>query len=177
MKFSEDILKEFNLELEPERAPVNVMKVDDMLQFLKQCAERIFSKSELFCKDDDADLQLDCIDIVTAKLNDFSQAFCDIIIFMRKSEGTHKGITSLRYCITSFDTFEFEQTEQEQLFLRELLLRNEITHDYFNRELHLQKLVWIMRNCSHGALDVYENLYTYCEKHNLLECYTESMAK
>lgn len=177
MKFSEDLLKEFNLESETEREPVNVMKVDDMLSFLKLCAERIFCKSELYCKNSDANVQLDCIDIVTAKLNDFSQAFCDIIIFMRKSEGTYKGITSLRYCINSFDTFEFNQTEQEQLFLRELLLRNEITHDYFNREMHLQKLIWMMQNCSHGALDVYNNLYDYCKKQNLLNCYSEAIVK
>lgn len=70
--------------------------------------------------------------------------------------------------MTSFDTFGFNQSEQGKLFLQELLLRNEITHDYFNRELHQQKLIWIMRNCSDGAMDVYGNLYEYCEKHNLL---------
>jgi len=55
---------------------------------------------------------------------------------MRREEGTYKNASSLRYCVTSFDTFGFRQTEEEKTFLRELLLRNEITHDYFNRELH-----------------------------------------
>ena len=74
---------------------------------------------------------MDCIDIVTAKLNDFTQVFKDLIIFMRKEENTHKGGVSLRYCMSSFDTFSFEQTIAEKMFLKELLIRNEITHDYF----------------------------------------------
>lgn len=92
---------------------------------------------------------------------------------MRKQEGSYRGGESLRYCINSYDTFGFNQSEQERTFLKELLLRNEITHDYFNRELHQQKLVWIMQNCANGAVDLYENLYQYCQKNNLMEKYIE----
>lgn len=53
-----------------------------------------------------------------------------------KREETHRGGTSLRYCMISYETFGFDETDNEKIFLRELLLRNEITHDYFNRELH-----------------------------------------
>ncbi len=173
MKFSEDILKAFNIEQEDEKHPVNVMKVSEMLSFLKTCAERIDKKSKQYARCSDAEIQMDCIDIVTVKLNDFTQVFKDLIIFIRKCEGTYKGATSLRYCMTSFDTFGFEQSEQGKLFLQELLLRNEITHDYFNRELHQQKLIWIMRNCSDGAMDVYGNLYEYCEDHNLLDKFAD----
>lgn len=76
----------------------------------------------------------------------------------------------------SYDTFEFQRTEAEKIFLRELLLRNEITHDYFNRELHQQKLIWIMENCCNGSLDVYYNLESYCKEHNLLEKYADKNA-
>lgn len=34
---------------------------------------------------------------------------------------------------------DFSRTEEEKIFLRELLLRNEITHDYFDREMHLRE--------------------------------------
>lgn len=54
-----------------------------------------------------------------------------------------------------------------------MLLRNEITHDYFNRELHQQKLIWIMGNCSRGALDIFNNLSAYCKDKELLEEYTD----
>ncbi len=57
------------------------------------------------------------------------------------------------------------------MFLRELLLRNEITHDYFNRELHQQKLIWIMTNCSQGAVDVYCEISDYCREKRLTERY------
>ncbi|MDO5418174.1 MAG: hypothetical protein Q4F29_13305, partial [Lachnospiraceae bacterium] len=162
MKFSADVLKQFNLEPEEEKEPVNVMKISEMLDFMKVCAERIDSKSKRYIECGDAEVQMDCMDIVTAKLNDFTQVFKDLIIFMRKEERTHKGGVSLRYCMVSFDTFGFEKTEAEQAFLKELLLRNEITHDYFNRELHQQKLIWIMTNCSQGAVDVCDDLRTYC---------------
>ena len=171
MKFSEDILKEFNLEPNEERLPVNIMQISEMLEFLKTCADRIVQKSEKYMKTTDADVQWDCIDIVTVKLNDFVQVFKDLVIFMRKEEGTYTVGTSLRCCMNSYDTFEFQQTEEEKIFLRELLLRNEITHDYFNREMHQQKLIWIMKNCSGGALDVYNNIAVYCKEHGLLEKY------
>ena len=171
MKFSEDIIKGFNLEPLEEKEPVNIMQVEDMLQFMKNCAERIVQKSEQYIKTNDVEVQMDCIDIVTAKLNDFTQVFKDLVIYMRQKEGTYKNGNSLRFCMTSFDTFGFRQTEGEKTFLRELLLRNEITHDYFNRELHQQKLIWIMVNCSQGALDVYNEINNYCLNHDLLESY------
>lgn len=173
MKFSADMLRQFNLEPEEEKEPVNIMKISEMLDFMKVCAERIASKSKRYAECNDVEIQMDCMDIVTAKLNDFTQVFKDLIVFMRKEEGTHKGGTSLRYCMNSFDTFDFEQTEAEKAFLKELLLRNEITHDYFNRELHQQKLIWIMMNCSDGASDVYQNLRSYCSAHDLLGKYAD----
>lgn len=173
MKFNEDILKEFNLEPPVEKEPVNVMQISEMLQFFKECADRMIQKSELYEKTDNVDTQMDCIDIVTAKLNDFTQVFKDLVKFMRKEEGIIKNTASLRYCVTSFDFFSFEQTEAEKLFLRELLIRNEITHDYFNREMHQQKLIWIMQHCIEGALDVYNHINGYCTEKNLLNRYAD----
>lgn len=73
------------------------------------------------------------------------------------------------------NTFEFSQTDNEKVFLQELVLRNEITHDYFNRELHQQKLIWIMTNCSDGAVDIYQNLHRYCEENKLLDSYADKV--
>lgn len=91
MKFNEDILKELGLEPNEKQEPVNVMRVSEMLDFMKQCAERIESKSR-------------------------------------------KYTTS--------------------------------------RELHQQKLIWLMENCSSGVVDVYKDIYTYCLKQELLEKFT-----
>lgn len=173
MRFSEDILRQFDLEPEEEREPVNVMQIREMLEFMRQCAERIKNKSRKYMECEDEEIREDCIDIVTARLNDFTQVFRDLVIFMRKEEGTQKGGSSLRYCMSSFETFDFEKTEDETLFLRELLLRNEITHDYFNRELHQQKLIWIMEHCANGAMDVYENIYQYCVEKAILDKYAD----
>lgn len=175
MKFSEEILKEFKIEPKAEKEPINIMQVGEVLNFLNKCAERIVLKSNLFVTTQAVDVEADCIDIVTAKLNDFSQAFRDIIIFLRKYENSYNGESnSLRYCVSSYDTFDFQQTESEKSFLRELLLRNEITHDYFNREMHQQKLIWIMSNCASGAMDIYNKLYEYCETNGLLEKYIDN---
>ena len=48
MKFNEDILKELGLEPNEKQDPVNVMRVSEMLDFMKQCAERIESKSRKY---------------------------------------------------------------------------------------------------------------------------------
>ncbi len=173
MKFNEDILKELNLEPVVEKEPVNVMQISEMLRFFKECALRMIRKSQLYEETEDVDIQIDCIDIVTAKLNDFTQVFKDLVLFMRKEEGIVKSAASLRYCITSFDSFEFRQTEVEKTLLQELLIRNEITHDYFNREIHQQKLIWIMQHCMEGALDVYDHINGYCTEKNLLNRYAD----
>lgn len=44
------------------------MQISEMLEFLKTCADRIVQKSEKYMKTTDADVQWDCIDIVTVKL-------------------------------------------------------------------------------------------------------------
>lgn len=176
MKLSEEILDQFDIEPPVEHEPVNVMKIRDMLSFLRESAERIVHKSHLYLETDDVNLEMDCLDIVTAKLNDFAQAFRDIILFMLNERGTVKRNPSLRYSIASFDTFGFQQTDAEKLFLQELLLRNEITHDYFNREIHQQKLIWIMTNCCEGALDIWHDLNEYCTEHGLLDKYADNNA-
>lgn len=83
----------------------------------------------------------------------------------------------MRYCINSFDTFGFEQTEIGRTFLKELLLRNEIPHDYFNRELHQQKLIWIMENCSEGAIEVYSSIEKYCTENKFHLLYLDRNAE
>ena len=47
MKFSEDILRQFDLEPQEEREPVNVMQIREMLEFMRQCAERIVKKQKI----------------------------------------------------------------------------------------------------------------------------------
>lgn len=178
MKFSEELLKKLNISPVIKKEPVNVIKVKEALAFMEQCAQRIKEKSYVYTKASNADIELDCIDIVTAKLNEFTQVFKDLIVAMRKHEGTYNGNgQSLRYAMSSYDTFGFKQTSQEKEFLKELLLRNEITHDYFNWEIHRQKLISLMTNCSDGALDVYDNLLKYCNDNNLMEIYLDKNAK
>ena len=118
------------------------------------------------------------MDIVAIRLNDFAQAFIDLVIFLRKNEGSYNGkSSSLRYCVTSYDILVSNQKDEEKQFLGELLLRNEITHDYFNREIHLRKLIALMQNYSEGALDVYEHLTKNCQDKGLLDKYVDKNAK
>lgn len=45
MKLDDSIIDQFNLEPEDDREPVNVMRVSELLDFLKESATRIVSKS------------------------------------------------------------------------------------------------------------------------------------
>lgn len=178
MKLDESILNQFNLDPDENREPVNVIKISELLAFLKESASRIVTKSEQFFKTSDADIKADCLDIVAIRLNDFAQAFIDVIIFMRKEEGSYNGkSTSLRYCISSYDTLIERQTDTEKLFLGELLLRNEITHDYFNRDIHQQKLIALMQNCAEGSIDVYNHINNLCTDKGLLEKYVDKNSR
>lgn len=169
MKISEELIAALDLEVPSQKEPINAMKCGEVFSMMEKSALRMVSKSRIYMQEQNADVQMDCIDIVTAKLNEFSQMFRDVVIFMREQEGTYNGAASLRYCMTSYDTFGFPQTDCEEMFLNELLLRNEITHDYFNIEIHRQKLIGIMEGCIEGALDVCEHLKAYCVEHELME--------
>ena len=178
MKLDANTISQLNLNPDNNREPVNVLKVSELLDFLKESADRILLKSERYFSTSDADIQTDCLDIVAVRINDFVQAFIDIIIFIRKTEGTYNGRSnSLRYCLTSYDTLISDQTDDEKQFLDELLLRNEITHDYFNREIHQQKLIALMQNCPAGAIDVYEHLRLLCENMNIMDKYVDRNTK
>lgn len=176
MKLDESIISQYNLDPNYKREPVSTMKVSDLLCFIKESADRIVQKSNLYIKSSDADIQADCLDIVAMRLNDFVQALIDIVIFLRKEEGSYNGkSSSLRYCITGYDAMFENQSLLEKQFLGELLLRNEITHDYYNREIHQQKLISLMHNSAIGALDVYDHLKQYCEERSLLDKYVEKV--
>ncbi len=47
MRLDESIIEQFDLNTDADREPVNVIKVSELLDFLKQSAFRIQSKSEL----------------------------------------------------------------------------------------------------------------------------------
>ena len=60
MKLDDSIIDQFNLEPEDDREPVNVMKVPELLDFLKESASRIVSKSKQYFSTTDADIQANC---------------------------------------------------------------------------------------------------------------------
>ena len=62
---------------------------------MKNCAERIAQKREQYLLSDNIEVQMDCIDIVTAKLNDFTQVFkvyCEISDYCREKRLTERYI-------------------------------------------------------------------------------------
>ena len=85
MKLDDSILNEFNLEPNDDREPVNVMKVSELLEFMKESSDRLIQKSRQYFSTDDADIQLDCLDIVAMRLNDFVQVFIDLMLFIKNS--------------------------------------------------------------------------------------------
>ncbi|MBE5844197.1 MAG: hypothetical protein E7302_08455 [Butyrivibrio sp.] len=175
MKLDDSILNQFNLDPKEEREPVSVLRISELLDFMKESALRIKNKSEQYFKTEDADIQVDCMDIVAIRLNDFVQAFIDLMIFIRKQDDSYNGHSdSLRYCMTSYDALVDEQQENEKHFLKELLLRNEITHDYFNRDIHQQKLIALMQNYADGAEEVYNHLRELCEKNGWMELFANN---
>lgn len=170
MKLSEELLEAFDLEALTSKEPINIMKVSEVLEKLKFASDRIIKKSDLYIYNQDADIQLDCIDIVSSQLNDFVQIFKDLMLFIySKQESSNGGKDSLRFCMNLYDLLGFAQTPDEKGFLRELTLRNELTHDYFNSELNRQKLETLMISYSHGSADIWRNLKDYCISNDYMD--------
>jgi len=171
VKIDPEIIKSMNMEVKPERIQVNTSLCKDVLDFIKQSSDRIIKKSDLYVTSEDADVQCDCIDIVAFRLNDFVQSFIDLVSFISKKEGVFNrgdSAVSLRYCISLYEKIFDGLTDKENMFLEKILLRNEITHDYFNREYHQEELKSLMVSCASGSVDVVERLYSYCANKELL---------
>jgi hypothetical protein len=66
-----------------------------------------------------------------------------------------------------------DRADGRKTVLNELLLRNEITYDYFNREIHQQKLISMMQNSMVGSADVYRHLYDYCKERDWLMLFAD----
>lgn len=152
----------------------NGMRVLEALDRLKESASRIVAKSELFFRSNDAEQQEDCLDIVTARIDDFVWHFIDIVLYIRKADGSYNGKdTFLQYCITSYNELVKSQSEEEKQFLGEIQLFKEIMYDYFNRELYHKKLIALMQNCAGGAVDVYSQLAALCKERGLIDKYMD----
>ena len=77
MKLDLSILEQLDIDPHESREPVYAMRVSDMLVMLKEDADRIIARSDRFFSTEDADVQADCIDIVSARLNDYVQVFME----------------------------------------------------------------------------------------------------
>lgn len=165
MKISKTILDSYNVIPIQSRVPKNNMKIEEIISMLESDCQRFKEKSDLYLKTDDPNIKMDCIDIAITKINDIIQIFKDISFFIEKRENrTIEKTKSLRASIRFYQSLDLEHSENEMKFLDNLLLRNEITHDYFNRDIHYEELIEIIINYSQGAIDLSNAIRNYCFK-------------
>lgn len=136
---------------------------------MERISTKFYNKSVLYQNSSDCSLKEDIIDIVSSQLNKFVQAFKDIITFISEKENNplDKG-SSLRRCVSECESI-LDINETGKDFLKELVLRNELTHDYFNFDINEQKLISIMYNCPDGALQICDAIKEYCIKKDILQ--------
>ena len=74
------------------------------------------NKGELYCISKDADVQLDCLDIVALKLNDFTQAFRDLVIFIRKKMAQQKRENLSDIALQAMILWDFSRQILKKIF-------------------------------------------------------------
>lgn len=169
--FDENIIKKYNLSPESDGNKINKKSIKEILEELSEKSKRFDIKSQKYMKTDDVNEKLDIIDINTTVLNKITQRFIDVISYILRKENKisdKKGNISLRRCISEFTNL-VEVDIETRTFLKNLTLRNELTHDYFNEETNESKLVEIMINYADSPMKLSEYLYEYCKDNNLLE--------
>lgn len=174
IKIDESVLEQIDAEPQKPKLPVNGMKLSEILDFLYAASDRIIEKSDLYQKTKDESTQIDCIDIVSTKLNDFSQAFMDIIKFIQIKENKRLDKKDgLIKCVNIYKQIDTNQSIIAEEFLNRLAIRNDLTHDYFNYIIHKDNLIALMINYSDGAKEICDFLYIYCQGRGLLQDYVD----
>lgn len=163
MQISEEILKQLNMQ--SEDTVVKIDNVEETIEFLKKCANKIVEKSELYQKSNNNDEKEDLLDILSNRLNSFAQAFRDLVIFLLKKENIKvMDDPALNYTIKKYDFIvdDTKQTPKEKQFLEGLGSRNDIIHDYFDVMDNIKKIEIMIYNYADGSLDVCHSLEQYC---------------
>ena len=170
INIDESILEQFNLQPKAPEIQVNGMKLSEIIKYMERVSEKLIDKKDLYLNTDDESVKEDCIDIASEKLNQFTQAFMDVIKFiMIKEKSPLSKEDGLIKCIRVYrnlnDSIYFEENE----FLNGLSLRNDLTHDYFNYVVHTDNLISLLVNYAKGSLQVCDFFTQYCEERGYID--------
>ena len=169
IKIDESILEQFGIN---PVVPVitNGMKLSDIIEYMSKAAQKIVSKRDAYLATDDESEKDDCLDIASERLNQFSQAFMDIIKFIKiKESAPLSKEEGLIKCMRTYKIMNDTMSSEEENFLNSLSLRNDLTHDYFNYIVHKENLATLLVNYADGAMETCEFLKNYCSKKGFME--------
>lgn len=158
-----DIMEAYGIS---EKSVLEVEKsVQNSLMILRNQAEKIMDSYDRYCKCDDPALRDDLVESMASRLNRFTQAYMDVIAFIRINSEQSMYEESLNYYLRYFNTLEISKTEDMNGIIETLKKRNSIIHDYFDIEQLNYELVKGVASYGNGLTEIADALLSYCSEH------------
>lgn len=149
-----------------EKSVLEVEKsVQNSLMILRNQAEKIMDSYDRYCKCDDPALRDDLVESMASRLNRFTQAYMDVIAFIRINSEQSMYEESFNYYLRYFNTLEISKTEDMNGIIETLKKRNSIVHDYFDIEQLNYELVKGVASYGNGLTEIADALLSYCSEH------------
>ena len=170
MKIDDNILKQFCLDGQDEIIEKKGMTISEILEFLRSTSKRMITKTNTYFKSDDLLEKEDCLDIIGYRFNDFIQAFIDLIKYLKSIDGNPLDKKDgLSKCVWEYKRMRDKLGQDEEVFLNNMTIRNDLAHEYFSYEMNRNKLVNLITNGIEGSSAICDFFDEYCNAHNLLE--------
>ncbi len=158
-----DIMNSYGIR---EKSILEIEKsVQNSLMILKNQAEKIMDSYERYCKCEDLALRDDLIESMASRLNRFTQAYMDVIAFIRVRSEDSMYEESLSYYLRYFDTLDISKTADMKGVIETLRKRNSIVHDYFEAEQLNYELIKGIASYGNGLTEIADALARYCGDH------------
>lgn len=156
-----DIPKEFGFQI--EKAKEIEKTVSGNLKLLKDQGVKLREGYEKYCGSDTQRDRDDMAETLNSRLNHFTQAFKDLMAFIRINNDDFAYDGSLRYFIDYFDGPDISHGGDIMGVVELMKSKNDLIHDYFNIQKNNENLLKGMQTYGSGFEELAECLKEYCE--------------
>lgn len=167
MVFDNKILEQFGLS-KNQKTERKGMTGEEILDFLRDRCFKIEQMDKQYHKSNDAFERDIAINAMSSYFNGYVQAFIDTVKYIAKKEhkalGKKAGIGS---CVFSYKRLADNISFDEEEFLNNLIVRNELEHEYFSYDNTKQLLNAVLY--INGGFDIAETFEQYFVEHNMLQ--------
>lgn len=161
----------------PDSKEHTVQTIRNTLDKMEEYTQRILDKSASYSVSN-SQITLDDYDIIRIRLNDYTQAFRDVMNTIVFLDGNKRQLSSTHEVVRKYNSYIINNNyTNEEPFIDTILSRNELTHSYFNEDNLYEVIEDFVLRAKDGMSTVNSNLFKYCDTEKILDKEIRKMSK